>query len=66
MRFHNPEYQPPVTGSRVTGCTNFVQLKLAGYFNRFFNVVINIKIMERVISNTNLSFLVTQPLGVLI
>ena len=25
MRFHNPEYQPPVTsGSRLTGCTNFV------------------------------------------
>ena len=26
MRFHNPEYQPPVTsGSRVIGCTNFVK-----------------------------------------
>ena len=25
MRFHNPEYQPPVTsGSRGTGCTDFV------------------------------------------
>jgi hypothetical protein len=25
MRDHNPEYQPPVTsGSRVTGCGNFV------------------------------------------
>ena len=25
VRFHNPEYQPPVTsGSTVTGCTNFV------------------------------------------
>ena len=25
MIFHNPEYQPPVTsGSRETGCTNFV------------------------------------------
>ena len=25
MRVHNPEYQPPVTsGSRVTGCANFV------------------------------------------
>ena len=25
MRFHNPEYQPPVTsGSRETGYTNFV------------------------------------------
>ena len=25
IRVHNPEYQPPVTsGSRVTGCTNFV------------------------------------------
>ena len=24
-RVHNPEYQPPVTsGSRVTGCANFV------------------------------------------
>ena len=27
MRVHNPEYQPPLTfGSRVTGCTNFVNL----------------------------------------
>ena len=25
MRVHNPEYKPPVTsGSRVTGCVNFV------------------------------------------
>ena len=25
IRVHNPEYQPPVTsGSRITGCTNFV------------------------------------------
>ena len=25
MRFHNPEYQCPMTsGSRVIGCTNFV------------------------------------------
>ena len=25
IRFNNPEYQPPVTsGSRETGCTNFV------------------------------------------
>ena len=25
IRVHNPEYQPPVTpGSRVRGCTNFV------------------------------------------
>ena len=25
MRFHNPEYQPPMTsGSRVKGCKNFV------------------------------------------
>ena len=25
IRFHDPKYQPPVTsGSRVTGCTNFV------------------------------------------
>ena len=34
MRFHNPEYQPPVTsGSRVTGCTNFVNYQKPANFN---------------------------------
>ena len=33
MQFHNPEFQPPVTsGSRVTGCTNFVNLQKSANF----------------------------------
>ena len=34
MRVHNPEYQPPVTsGSRVTGCANFVNKQKLANFN---------------------------------
>ena len=34
MRVYNPKYQPPVTsGSRVTGCANFVNQEKPAKFN---------------------------------